>query len=187
MNLQTYTNSLLVLNRSRLSGFTDCAHFAHMLFGLTEEILELQQKTEKLPASDPSILFELGDILAYTTLSVAALRFDFMTPFPELVDEVASILGLFLDEGVSLAQPHSLSELALEVAGKSKRWFRESARIQLSDVVLPFVGAVQHVSYLRQSAALPPVSVEEIAQQNIEKLQNRAQNNNLFQGQGDNR
>jgi hypothetical protein len=157
-----------------------------VLFGLVEEILELNQKISSTPLSDPALVLELGDVLAYTTLAVAALRFDFMTPFNELVAEVALILENF-SQSFLIAQEHNLSELALEVAGKSKRWYRESARIQLSDVVLPFVGALQNFSLLRQNASLPPVSVEEIAQKNIEKLTNRASRNNLFQGQGDNR
>jgi hypothetical protein len=187
MNLLSYIKELLLLNRSRLRYFTDCPHFAHMLFGLCEELLELHQKLDrfkkaknKTPELWHAVVLELGDVLAYTVLASSAIRLDPMMSLDEIVYDLEACLSpLFV---LNKKEKANLIELALSLAGKSKRWYREASPVSVRDFAEAFVKAFSHVRSVKEE-----LSFEQVAEANITKLQTRSANNTLFQGQGDTR
>jgi len=194
MNLHTYTKELLQLNRSRLRSFTDCPHFSHVLFGLCEELLELHQKLEIFSKAKrknkqelwQAVVLELGDVLAYTTLAASALRLDPMMRLDEIAEDVEASLSVFfvsLNDEPYVILPNKLIELALSVAGKSKRWYREASPISVKEIGNVFVEAYNHVKAVGEEN----LSFEQVAESNISKLKARALNNTLFVGSGDNR
>jgi NTP pyrophosphatase (non-canonical NTP hydrolase) len=194
MNLDDYVSNCLELNSSKLASFRNPEWYAHLLLGLVEELLELYLKATELEDNVKSIVGEAGDVLAYATLITAAHRFDDAPAITSLVADVASVLSPYtrLTAQPQIQQANGsivwFAEVAMNLAGKSKRWFRERAPLELAEVGNALNKALVFTNTtLTTKLKQGPVDFSQIAAANIQKLQDRAERNVLFSGSGDNR
>jgi hypothetical protein len=82
----------------------------------------------------------------------------------------------------------TFTEQIKEVAGKAKRWFRERQPLELAEVGNALKQAIEFANLnLTRKLKLSPVSFSQVAQANVAKLKQRAQNKTLFAGSGDTR
>jgi hypothetical protein len=209
MNTQKYVEELLILNAPKLASYRDANWYAHLLLGLIEELLELQVKSHTADAAEPIVL-ETGDVLAYSALIVSAHLYDSTTHVVQLAEEVAFMLSPYTEAPPPTPLPApsagrktasaaataaavaeadaSFTELIKEVAGKSKRWFRERQPLELAEVGKAFKQAIEFTNLnLTRKLKLSPVSFSQVARANVNKLKQRAANKTLFAGSGDTR
>jgi hypothetical protein len=208
MNTQEYVEELLILNAPKLASYRDANWYAHLLLGLIEELLELQVKSHTADNAE-SIVLETGDVLAYSALIASAQLYDSTTHVVQLANQVTSVLAPFTEAPPPTQLPApsagrktasaaattavaeadaSFTELIKEVAGKSKRWFRERQPLELAEVGKAFKQAIEFTNLnLTRKLKLSPVSFSQVAQANVNKLKQRAANKTLFAGSGDTR
>jgi NTP pyrophosphatase (non-canonical NTP hydrolase) len=196
MDFTSYCEELFRINAAHLSSFKKHNWFANILFGLTEETLELHCKMHSSADNATDLILELGDVLAYAVLIVGSLRKDSHTSLSSLAAEV-SIIFSSIRETAQVADDFTTYvandfttyvEIPLKLAGDAKRWFRESKQVELTEIVKAFLESHLYLNtFLQSKMQLAPVSIEWVAQQNIQKLLGREQRNTLFVGAGDNR
>jgi len=213
MNTQQYVEELLILNAPKLASYRDANWYAHLLLGLIEELLELQVKVGTANEAEPIIL-ETGDVLAYASLIASAQLYDSTTHVIQLADQVSAVLSSYTEapaptplpapsagstrktaaaavaaDAAAVADANAtFTELIKEMAGKAKRWFRERQPLELAEVGKALKQATEFTNLtLTRKLKLSPVSFSQVAQANVNKLKQRAQNKTLFRGSGDTR
>lgn len=190
MDFLTYCTELLRLNQTRLSSFKDNRYFASVVIGMGEEMLELFCKTEASADNATDLILELGDILAYCLLTTAALRRDSVVGHVALAKDINAIWeNLKTDHGdYDLSLHTTFVEIPLLAMGRAKRWFRESSLVNILDVYDYYNASHTFLNdFLQSKMQLAPVTLEYVAQQNIQKLLGRTERQSLFVGNGDDR
>jgi NTP pyrophosphatase (non-canonical NTP hydrolase) len=188
MDFTSYCEELFRINAAHLSSFKKHNWFANILLGLTEETLELHCKMHSSADNATDLILELGDVLAYAVIVVGSLRKDSHTSLSSLADEVSSIFSSVKETAQVANDFTTYVEIPLQLAGDAKRWFRESKQIETAKIVTAFLESHLYLNtFLQSKMQLAPVSIEWVAQQNIQKLLGREQRNTLFLGAGDNR
>lgn len=188
MDLETYCIELLRLNQTRLASFKDPYYFSSIVIGQVEELLELFCKCEASADNAVDLILELGDVLAYTVLTVAALRHGSVLGHVNLAKDVAAILNgiLSITPEYDLSQHTTFVEVPLIAASKYKRWYRERQLVEIPSVFAYFQAAHAFLNnFLQSKMKLAPVSLEYVGQQNIQKLLGRVERQTMFVGEGD--
>lgn len=193
MKLEEYVEQLLELNYEKLESRSNPRYFAHVLFGLVEEILELN---EVIWVDNIEVLskakYELGDIFAYATLCVASTVVEWFdqqiwydgAPTEECLKRLTTLTLNYMKDPGNENNFNILEELALDLVSKAKRWFREGKEIDVS--LFPKVAFDSWRCYNTSAALqLAPTNLGEVLKLNIEKLKDRHKRGVMFEGEGD--
>lgn len=177
-----YTRQLLMLNAEIIRSASDTRCFSSIAFGLAEELLELHEVAYDDNAEETKVerTKELGDVFAYATLLMLAIEMD-NDIHTMANDPIASLVDAVADEFTNaLSSPvrSSLTELALDVTGAFKRYYRQERDISIAFVAEVAIGA----SFTQDDLDYPLVLAT-----NINKLKDRSKRGMLNKGSGNNR
>lgn len=159
MNHLEYVTALAELNSSYITpgNIPNCVVFNALAWGLAEELLEYEDAS-----SHEEVIKEAGDVLAYATLLLLTQA---------SIVEVAECLE------IGTVLPFN----PLAYFSNLKRMNREGEKFLWIEALKAWCDTFE------QAEDFHSLSFEEIAQANIDKLQDRAKRNVMFQGAGNNR
>ena len=173
MLLKDYCQQLLLINQPRFTNSNNARYLSTICFGVVEEFSEWLEKQDDIK--------EVGDILAYVTLTIASIiyrspAYQNDLSFESLSEDTSAIVNACIANFNSESAELEIT-LIIDFAGHIKRHFREGLDLRWSTIVSPLAFALARSGF----------DLGDVAQANINKLNDRAERNQLFSGSGDNR
>lgn len=178
MTLYEYVQAVLRLNRAAIKPQSNARVFSSYTWGVIEEILEYV--AAETPEKD---IEEAGDVFCYCVLVLLSMEWLNPTHFSTGVWEenicqaVANILDGGIAEGDSL---NNVLSAGKRYSARMKRYYREGVQIDMDLVADVFATTKDSVLSLDNTLEL-----SDILENNIDKLEGRAQRGTLFAGSGE--